>query len=460
MKLNKMKIKVNNLGAIREGSLELGDLTIIAGKNNTGKTYLSYTIFCILDFFPSSIDVTSKDFSKNKKVIINVDFFKRQISSFPNKFNSEINSFFAVKRDFFKQPLLKIVLDEEEMFKFFKQQLTNFDKKFMEKTKRNYDISFEIDGENILLSTNHINDFAKLNQDFFTKIMISNYIRDIMRDFVKPFAVTSERTGISLFYKEMDLSTNSLLRLLKKQFVEKKDKINTNEIMFWLSNASSNYALPIKKNIDIVRRISEIKTVSIFDDNKNKKNKEVLLLWEEILHGEFLIREDDIYFAKDKKNPIPLHVSSSAAKSLLLLDCFIKKIANENSILIIDEPELNLHPEAQRYMARLLVQLVNAGIKVIITTHSDYIIRELNNLIMLSKLQKKRKSVLKNNNYDEKEYIDPRMVKAYICYESTIKAVTPNNYGLDIDTFDCLINNSNQITNSIVNALDEEVEDE
>ena len=50
---------------------------------------------------------------------------------------------------------------------------------------------------------------------------------------------------------------------------------------------------------------------------------------------------------------------------------------------MIDEPELNIHPENQRHIARLLARLVNAGLRIVISTHSDYIVREFNSLLML-----------------------------------------------------------------------------
>ena len=40
-----MKLRFKNLGPIQEADLELGDLTIIAGRNNTGKTYLAYALY-------------------------------------------------------------------------------------------------------------------------------------------------------------------------------------------------------------------------------------------------------------------------------------------------------------------------------------------------------------------------------------------------------------------------------
>ena len=53
-------------------------------------------------------------------------------------------------------------------------------------------------------------------------------------------------------------------------------------------------------------------------------------------------------------------------------------------MIFIDEPELNLHPVNQRKIARILAKVANSGIKIIISTHSDYIVKEFNNLIMLS----------------------------------------------------------------------------
>ena len=54
------------------------------------------------------------------------------------------------------------------------------------------------------------------------------------------------------------------------------------------------------------------------------------------------------------------------------------------NFLIIDEPESHLDTANQIQLARLVARLVNSGVKVLITTHSDYIVREINNLIMLS----------------------------------------------------------------------------
>ena len=54
--------------------------------------------------------------------------------------------------------------------------------------------------------------------------------------------------------------------------------------------------------------------------------------------------------------------------------------------LIIDEIEAHLHPAAQTQMATLLARLVRAGVRVVVTTHSDWLLKELGNLMRESKL--------------------------------------------------------------------------
>jgi predicted ATPase len=76
--------------------------------------------------------------------------------------------------------------------------------------------------------------------------------------------------------------------------------------------------------------------------------------------------------------PIP-NLSSISTEVRVLFLVFLLLPSNfTNSFLatyiFIDEPELNLHPENQRLITQVLANLVNIGIKVFITTHSDYII--------------------------------------------------------------------------------------
>ena len=99
-------------------------------------------------------------------------------------------------------------------------------------------------------------------------------------------------------------------------------------------------------------------------------------------------------------------MTASIIKTLSSLVVYLKHIANFNDLIIIDEPEINLHPSNQIIIARLLARLANKGFRLLISTHSDYIVREFNNLVILS--QKDNDSIIKvakEYEYKEDEYI-------------------------------------------------------
>ncbi len=50
-----MKIIVENLGTIRYGELELGNFTVLCGKNNSGKTYVTYALYGFIDFWKKNM---------------------------------------------------------------------------------------------------------------------------------------------------------------------------------------------------------------------------------------------------------------------------------------------------------------------------------------------------------------------------------------------------------------------
>jgi ABC-type multidrug transport system ATPase subunit len=157
--------------------------------------------------------------------------------------------------------------------------------------------------------------------------------------------------------------------------------------------------------------------------------------------------------------------SSSAVRSLLDIGFYLRHEAQPNDLLMVDEPELNLHPENQRRMARLFARLVNLGIKVFITTHSDYIVKELNTLIMLNGDKPHLKQISEKEGYRTEELLSYEKVKVYIAEEvskrlagknrkSKCNTLTEANItselGIEARSFDTTINEMNRIQEEIV----------
>ena len=84
---------------------------------------------------------------------------------------------------------------------------------------------------------------------------------------------------------------------------------------------------------------------------------------------------------------IRLTRASSMVSELAPVVLFLRGAVSPGDMLIIEEPEAHLHPAAQTQMARTLASLVRAGVRVVVTTHSDWLLMEIANLMREGELQ-------------------------------------------------------------------------
>src|SRR5262249_53765555 len=153
---------------------------------------------------------------------------------------------------------------------------------------------------------------------------------------------------------------------------------------------------------------------------------------------------------------LDMNVSSSSVKALAGLSLYLRRLAQNGDFLIIDEPELNLHPHNQRQVARLLARLARSGIKVLISTHSDYVVRELNNLSMLSR--DKSGKLREKHGYGEDEVLNPERVGAYAFDGAHGRPIPIGPSGIKVVAFDQDIKELNRAASDIYFSLDEQGE--
>ena len=106
-----------------------------------------------------------------------------------------------------------------------------------------------------------------------------------------------------------------------------------------------------------------------------------------------------------------LDQSSSMVSELAPLILFLKYFVRPGHLLILEEPESHLHPAAQRQLARGIVRLVNAGVRVLITTHSDIFVSQINNLLRASYASKRW---LQENGFAPEDCLKHEDVSAYL----------------------------------------------
>ena len=146
-----------------------------------------------------------------------------------------------------------------------------------------------------------------------------------------------------------------------------------------------------------------------------------------------------------------MHLASSSVKALSDLSFYLRHVAERGQFLIIDEPELNLHPDNQRRVAKLLVRIARSGIKVMISTHSDYIIREINNAIMLS--ADEGGELRKKYGYEEEDTITPDRVGAYLFDAKRATPIEVKPTGIEVETIELEINSLNASSQDIYFTL-------
>lgn len=88
---------------------------------------------------------------------------------------------------------------------------------------------------------------------------------------------------------------------------------------------------------------------------------------------------------------LALHQASSMVSELAPVVLYLRHLIERNNVLIIEEPESHLHPGMQVELTRQLAKLVDAGIRIIVTTHSEWLLEELANLVKRSELSKEKR---------------------------------------------------------------------
>lgn len=445
-----MIFDIKNIGPIKDAQVELGDLTVVCGKNNTGKTYITYSIFGFLenylDLFLQSC-LSPENLSGDGRDIIKINLESFTDSNRINKLASE----------YYKNRLHHIFSSNENEFENSSIYFSH-----------TYDLSFDyhylktLNGKKINIFTitysdikNELQFISHKKNDNSGIALFESFrsITDVTLEALKinpiplaPFILSAERTNTRLFLNEIDKNRSVLINELMKQDPSKINGI--------LKDKVGRYALPIQKNLDFARDIEQVIKNNSF---LQKEHPQIIKYIEQMLGIEYVVNDGQV-LVRDKKakKTLPYYMASTSVRTLSDLHFWIKHQATKNSILFIDEPELNLHPENQIKIARLLVKLVNAGIKVFITTHSDYIIKELNNLLSLENDFPEKKALMKQFGYAKDEILAAEKLKTYIVKDGVVNLVKTDELGMIESGFDEAIVQINEISNSIANAIEKQ----
>lgn len=461
-----MKVQIKELGAIKEATIDLSKkLTVFCGPNGTGKTYMAYVLYALTNNEnKSGIRVLA-----NEKDIINQLILKNTTEIKLGNLEGVLG-FRKRAVEWIKQHLWNVfAVPEEKATDFFAKTDINilegkeeFEAKIyamaINETVKIYDYAFIFEK---VANTDTLKISVKdtfINNKDFQYFMETAFIARLYA-ILAFYPITSaiifpvERNSIYTFSNELSIRKNDTLEQIQALVSQKN-----NDLFDLVFKRTTRYPQAIRDGLAIAEDLNNIQQ-RISNDYFEYATE----IENELLKGKLSItKEGNVAFVSEKavKVNLSFHQSSSIVKTLASLIIYLKYRAVKNDLVIIDEPELNLHPDNQIRLTRIIARLINNGLRFVISTHSDYIIRELNNLIMIASEDKDIQSIAKEQGYKEEEYLKKEEVGAYMfnykndkAKQVEVKVIKIDRFGFDVSTLDQTIEDLNKRSDELYYTL-------
>lgn len=452
-----MIINIKNFGPIDQCDIEVKPLTVFVGANGTGKTWTATLIASLFSpymwryyFDAYSKEVLSERYSTIEDAIeqllvdgnakINLEHFFEEygteyISNVARLLPEHFPDILGSQRISFKNLNITAEFDIEKYVSYLIK--SSVEKKTGEGKDGNaiLELYTQKDDSNLYILTSSS---KKLHEK-----MPINLIRQKLSSFIfmlfhqafygNTHFFPAERTGMQQFISE----------------IRKVDKAST------LNDTSSDKNKNARHMSILLGDL--VGTISDACDSEEQMRRQKLaektptvrkyielshILENEILGGAVELNETgdksmEILFKHNEVDTsFDISPVSSSIKDLISLVLYLRYVAQENDLIVMDEPEMNLHPEAQIKIMEFLSMMVNCGLNIITTTHSPYLVDHISNLTKAYELKKNGK-----NNLDAKFklkndlcFIDPDNVSVYLFADNSAKNIFDGDL-VDWDTF-------------------------
>ncbi len=410
-----MKIKIQNLGPINEFEMDLSkNFTILFGKNNIGKSYATMVVYLIIKNFLKEKNIHKNIFHLLDQITLDINDQITGIEETIEKFNTDkINiieqieniishiiqmslieniqeSFYATFEEFenltnwfsnermnitISTSLIKLSVETKGntfVISHFKILRESLDLVFV-KTKGKNQKSFSDNGKKLLYKRDDKENIRSAIYSLTAKIMQRIYCDDIRNIVSKVYYFPASRSGLyqslnaySQIFAELSRSRVSL----KKKFEIPSIPEPVIDYFLELSNIKKRKSTGDYNIIEIAKEIEKsiLQGEIVFNDKTKKIS--------------FKPYEMELY--------LDMFQTSSMVSEIAPFVSFLKYIAdgkNKSKYLVfIEEPEAHLHPEIQVRLMEIFAKLINNNIKMILTTHSNYMFNKINNLIIDGKI--------------------------------------------------------------------------
>ena len=465
-----MKVEIRNLGVIEKAEIDLKPLTVFIGGNGEGKTWAAYTLSAIFgqhgyrhywkayldgntqQGYPP-LDSALQQLVKEGNAQIDViqfanEFAETYINDVARLAPNWMRSFMATDRANFKD--LEVHLNLAETKAEFLDRIkaasvqSNISLGLLNALKET--------GDGILYFYSKGDILKKLPRKAIQQFVVREIFQLLHRAFYDYiYTFPTERTTFITFpfnsFQLREVRTEELLTDTEQSEFEQR---------------GTPLVEPVKRFLEMIFHISYQKQDREEEINKNPQLGEYVkladFLEKEVLQGtlgfETSELREELLFQPKENTKLEMPIVSSMVKELAPLVLCLRYLVEPNELLIIDEPEMNLHPAAQVEIAEFLAMLVNAGLHVLITTHSPYIVDHLANLMQAAKHEDP--DSIKEMFYLERTdaFIPQEKVSIYLFEDGTAKNIVSEEGTIDWKTFGKVSDDVSQIYASLLKVKD------
>jgi hypothetical protein len=276
------------------------------------------------------------------------------------------------------------------------------------------------------------------------RLTVETYLRAFMRRLArellpKPLLLPAERNAFIITYKMLANRRYKLLKDAQREIFARRN-VTKRQLDLLREQGEVRYPRPVEDFLDFLTDVE----LSAGPLPRDKSPFQALAdaIEQKIQRGNRTrfkptrLGGQEIMVDVKRGLSIDLYNASSSIKQLTPLLLYLRFRAAPNDFLIIDEPEMGLHPESQARVIEALAILVNLGVRVLVTTHSPYIMAHLNNLVHGDFEHPRRLKAQAPALYlgDERAFLPMSKISAYEMQGGELRSLKDPDYGVRWDT--------------------------
>ncbi len=419
-------INVRNFGPIEKADIDLRPLTVFVGESNTGKTYLAALIYALhqnfggisqlpwAGFVASHLSFAYRFHSPRRQEEIEKEMLKAleklntpgrpfKFSDLPQQMSTRSESILTDQENFTYE--LQRCFDLESASKLIRFTGSQDNEMKISLSVREGDQAYwnfeaRTTGSADPTITGHINpDMILLNAKDPMRKTEFRETSDVERLF-QTLSGRRWRTVDSYYLPAARSGIMQSHGVIATALIKRATRIGLDRLeVSTFSGMIADFLEQIvqykerKRSSSSIRRVAEQLETELLEGKIEVKRPT------SEAYPEFLYRPDQA------EEGLRMSHSSAMVSELAPLVLLLRGIVKRGDLLIIEEPESHLHPGAQTKIAQTLARLVRAGVRVLITTHSNYLLQQIGNLIREGELRKQGESTSESADWLKEEEV-------------------------------------------------------